>query len=353
MPRYRLGLTQPLFVVPRPSKMRGLTEAELDELAEYLRMAEEALRRIDEALGGRLAAIEGLESPWWGELRPELLRRGYSPQSLDECMGSVSGIEIYFRERGAPRWLAPLILDIVQRVDPEPFAAAIAEHIPALGKLRVEPLAMQLEGVRGFHAWGAPHQVHITNFFEAFGMKPVARTEGGGTVFGYGEEGRPAKLPFETGSVRLRAGELPADGPEEQFWLPVYEGLLSWIGELAVVLPDRIDAIIGARETIQSLLYEVEFLGRFEGAASLPCHPRLVALADALSLCGHLLSGLFEELNHPREWLVRNLGGVLRCLDASWREPRPQEAEHLAHELRKATRRSGSGSFESGQDPHR
>ena len=151
MPRYRLGLTQPLFVVPPPSEIRGLTEAELDELAACLRAAEEALRRIDEALGGRLAAIESFEDPWWGELRPELLRRGCSPQALDDYRGSVEGAELYFRNTGVPRWLAPLILDIVQRVDPEPFAAAIGEHIQALGKLRVEPRARALQGVWMFH----------------------------------------------------------------------------------------------------------------------------------------------------------------------------------------------------------
>jgi hypothetical protein len=165
--------------------------------------------------------------------------------------------------------------------------------------------------------------------------------------------GRPAKLPWETGSFTPRVGERRIEGPEEHFWLPVYEGLLSWIGELVVVLPDRMNAIIGARETIESLRFEVEFLGRFGDVAALPCHPRLVSLADALSLCGHLLSGLYLELNHPREMVVGNLGGVLLCLAANWREPRPQAAEYLAHELRKATIGSGAGSFESGQDPRR
>jgi hypothetical protein len=64
-PRYRLGLTQPLFVVPPPpSHIRGLTEAELDKLAVYLRQTTQALRGLDEQLGNRLADLEALSNPW-------------------------------------------------------------------------------------------------------------------------------------------------------------------------------------------------------------------------------------------------------------------------------------------------
>jgi hypothetical protein len=157
-PCYRLGLAEPLFVVPQPDpvRLRGLTETELDELARYRRAATEALEAYDEAAGDRLAAIESLEDPWWTELRPAMLRRGWSPQ----------------------------------------------EHIHGLARICTKDLDDWLPAISGFHAFGAPHQIHISNFSELWGMKPIANTADGGVVYGYGEEGPPKELPWQTGSVR-------------------------------------------------------------------------------------------------------------------------------------------------------
>src|SRR5271169_4148975 len=97
-PRYRLNLTAPLFELPPPDpvKLRGLTETELDVLARCLRRVTTALRRYDAALGRRLEHLAGLADPWWAELRPELLRRGFTPQVLDDCVGSASGTNLYY-----------------------------------------------------------------------------------------------------------------------------------------------------------------------------------------------------------------------------------------------------------------
>jgi hypothetical protein len=208
--------------------MRGLTEAELDELAAFLTGATDVLRQYDEAVGNRLTRIAPLEDSWWPELRPELLRRGITAQALGDCVRSIAGSEFYFREEGPPRWLAPLIVEVAGRVDPSPLAARINAHIRALTRLPFAKLDAGLRVACCLHPFGGPHQVEF-NLAELWGMKPIARTDDGATVVGYGEEGPPQKLPWETGAVKPRISERRAEGPGERFWLPVYEGLLSWI----------------------------------------------------------------------------------------------------------------------------
>jgi hypothetical protein len=268
-PRYRLGLTEPLFRVPMPTRMRGLTETELDELARSLRGAETALRGYDEALGGRLGAIEGFEDPWWNELRPELLRRGIAPQHADDNMGGGYGAD----------WV----------------------------------LRQDLAGM--------------------FGMRPIAETDNGQILLGYGPEGPPPKLPWQTEGFSPQISERRADGPEERWWLPVYEGLLSWAAELCVVLQERLPPIIAAREHIEHLHFEVGFLTSLEGSSALPCHPRLTALVDQLALLARVLSGLHEDLNHPREQLVENLASVLRIQGATWRKPQAEGMDLFVWEI--------------------
>jgi hypothetical protein len=270
-PRYRLGLTEPcLKIAPLPD-LRPLTVKELDDLAKRLRRAEDALRDYDAAASGILAQIEAIDDPWWPELRPEMLRKGFSPQHLDEEFGSCAGADSWLRmrhmddppatRRTPPRWFAPLMTDIVQRVEIAPMAASIAAHIQALAAIDTGKLDASLRVVCVFHPFGTPHQLQIANFAELWGMKPVHRTEGGSTLIGYGEEGPPRKLPWETGEVKARIEQTPPEGPDEDFWQSSYEGLLSWIAELLTVLDDRISTVHETREHLDHLLYEVELNG--------------------------------------------------------------------------------------------
>ncbi|HEX2680170.1 MAG TPA: hypothetical protein VHQ03_02650, partial [Candidatus Dormibacteraeota bacterium] len=81
------------------------------------------------------------------------------------------------------------------------------------------------------------------------------------------------------------------------------------------------------------LAHEVNYLAGVDGMAALPQHAALLALADPLALLGRILDGLHAELDPLREQLVGSLAGVLGCLDATWRTPRPREADELAFAL--------------------
>jgi hypothetical protein len=50
-------------------------------------------------------------------------------------------------------------------------------------------------------------------------------------------------------------------------------------------------------------------------------------------ICRRLLSGLYEEIGHPRRQLIDNLRSVLGCFAAQWREPIPKVADLFRHEL--------------------
>jgi hypothetical protein len=127
--------------------------------------------------------------------------------------------------------------------------------------------------------------------------------------------------------------ETPSVGPEARRWLPIYERQLSGIGELAIVVQDRLGAILAAHQQVEHLAYEVKYLVGVDSIAELPEHAMLIALADSLVLLSRLLQGLHAELAHSREKLVDSLAGVLGCLDVSFRAPRSQEADGLAFAL--------------------
>jgi hypothetical protein len=298
-PRYRLGLTEPLFALPPPDpvKSRGLTEAELDRLAGDLRKVTKALRRYDAATGNCLVQLEELEDPWWQELRPELLRRsGFDPQTidLDESVGCASGLDFYYQvgvidhrypkpyQRPRPGWVDPLLADIAARTDTAPLAAAIAENTRALAAVDLGKLDGAIGVLRVFHPFGGPHQVEITNLAELWGMHPVA-VKDGSPVYGYGEKGPAARgdMPWQSGTVKPIVDIKPADGPPEALWLPVYEGLIGWIAELLVVLSDRLGAIRAARETVEHLQHQAKFL-----APRVREHAGLAGLCHSLGLCG-------------------------------------------------------------------
>jgi hypothetical protein len=300
-PRYRLSLSEPLFQISEPLRtVRGLTETELDQLANSLRSVDDELRNYDAKAAPLLAAISALGNPWWDELRSELLHKGEDAGWLDESIGSCSSTEWW---RDPPSWLTPLLRDVVQRVDPAPIAATLTEVIHTTGTLDVGTLVAVLHVLMVFHPFGMPHQLHIENFAEVF------------------------STPF--GAVKGRIGEVPTKDPEEFLWMPVYEGLLSWIGEIAEVLQDRTNAILMARENvIAQLHYEVKFLAGLEGApATLP------AIADQLFTLNRLLLGLCEEIAHPRRQLIDNLGRILGSYEGRWRKPK-ENGLHLRHYLR-------------------
>jgi hypothetical protein len=100
-----------------------------------------------------------------------------------------------------------------------------------------------------------------------FGWKPLGPSPDGGQLYGVGNGPAP---PFP--AARPRAGTRPADGPQETGWLEVYEGLLSWIAELVTALWDRFGAVIVARENLEGLRHDIDFLTGLDGIATLPCH---------------------------------------------------------------------------------
>jgi hypothetical protein len=120
-----------------------------------------------------------------------------------------------------------------------------AEHIAVLRRLRVGRLVGAIERVSLFHPMGMPHQLQIANMGELWGMEPVAETADGKVLIGYpeGEPPAPEEMPWQTGSAAPRIEATRAAGPEARRWLPAYERQLSEIGELAIVVQDRLGAI--------------------------------------------------------------------------------------------------------------
>jgi hypothetical protein len=167
----------------------------------------------------------------------------------------------------------------------------------------------------------------VGDLAQAFGMKPIA-TDSGAVVYGYGDDRPAAKLPWETG-VNPIIDIKPADGPPEALWLPVYEGLVSWTGEVVIVLDDRLGDILNARETIDHLRHQAGFL-----CARGSPQRALAALGESLGLLRRVLFGLAEEIGHLRRELAKELGTLLACLEARWREPVPLAAKLLWYELR-------------------
>jgi hypothetical protein len=309
--------------------MRGLTEAELDKLQRYLLRVDKALRRYDEAAAPLLAAIDDLDDlgdPWWAELRPELLRRGKTAQFLDDCCGSCAGTESEFSD-GPPIWLPPLLTDVVRRVDPAPFATAIADLIRLAGSIKTEKLVTALRFLRSFHPIGMPHQVMLSP--KAFGMRPIAQTEdGGGVVYGYGP-GEGLAWPKGVNPEEL-IWERRTKDPAESEWLRIYEGLLSWIGEVIELLHERAAVVIGRREEILNLEHELAFLAGIEGAPE-----PLPALAAQAFVLSRLLLGLVEEIARERRHLTDELGALLGAYSARWRKkPEPYIGLSLGRHLR-------------------
>jgi hypothetical protein len=341
-PRYRLGLIWPCFEL-KPTDLRPLTVKELDQLANMLRGTEAALREYDAAAAGVLDEISHIDEPWWPELRPELLRKGFPAHDLDENVGSCSGADWWCRVRHAddppgnrrqpPRWFAPLVADIVQRVEITPLHATITKHIRTIAEIDVGKLDAAMRVVCVFHPFGSPHQIELANFAELWGMKPIHKTDDGHTLIGYGEEGPPKKLPWQTGEVKAQFREKRPEGPDEDFWQSSYEGLLSWVAELLVVLNDRISDIADAHEKIDHLLYEVNFLAGLDNVRTLSRHSELSDLGMSLRICRRLLSGLLQEIEHPRDELIVNLRSVTSCFGATWREPLPADLNCFKYEL--------------------
>jgi hypothetical protein len=204
----------------------------------------------------------------------------------------------------------------------------LPELIARAGALDAGKLVTALHILLVFHPMGMPHQLQIENFGELFGMRPI-ETDDGAVVYGYGEDGPPKEMPFLTGEVRGRIGEVPTKDPEEFLWLPAYEGLLSWMGEVAEVLQDRTSALLQLRQdTIEHLHYEVKYLAARDGAPE-----SLAVIAGQLFMLNRLLLGLCEEINEERRKLIDNLGRVLSSFDGRWREPK-RNGVHLKHYLR-------------------
>jgi hypothetical protein len=156
------------------------------------------------------------------------------------------------------RGFSALVDDVARRVDPTPLASRLPELIAPAGALDAGELVSAIQILQVFHPMGMPHQLQIENLGELFGMRPI-ETDDGAVVYSYGKEGAPKAMPWETGSVKGRIGEVPTKDPEEFLWMPVYGGLLSWIGEVAEVLQDRTSALLQIRQdTIEDLHHEVK-----------------------------------------------------------------------------------------------
>jgi hypothetical protein len=325
--RYRLGLTGPLFEIAMPRRdFRGLTERELDRLAGDLRKVEDRLRGYDDQAAPLLAGIAALkDGPWWARVRAALIARGEPAEDLDANYSSCYGIRDSLRadEQG-------LIDDALRSVDPAPLAAQLAELIAIASTIKTGKLVAALTVLMIFHPFGTPHQIQI-NIGAAFGMKPVDVTEDGHVVLGYGEEGPPQEMPWETGKLTAASiiGEAPSKDPEEPGWIEPYEGLLSWMGETAEILQDRTGALLQIRQdVVEHLHFEVEHLAERDTAPA-----ALKTIAGQLFMLNRLLLGLCEEVNEPRRKLIDNLGKVLASFEGRWREPKPKGIM-LEHYLR-------------------
>jgi hypothetical protein len=138
MPRYRLGLTQPLFVVPPPSKMRGLTVGN-DGVVRILVPLDDAQDRRQRAESdkGQLSgqhwmmsgypAMSGGQSGHWKPLSGH--SASSSKRRMIRCFPSVGGSTSYRQER---RQIDCLHVDLADAVAAERIAAGEAAALRAI-----------------------------------------------------------------------------------------------------------------------------------------------------------------------------------------------------------------------------